>query len=104
MVRDGCRQQVRQGDTEPGTQTSVGGEAPGEVALDDDRGAGVEMVLDLLGRGEQRGEVEAHPRLYVGPFIDRVSEGLVEGWDGGDEDGLSGSGEHRCQGGLAGAA
>lgn len=31
----------------------MSGEAPGEVALDNDRDAGVEVVLDLLGRGEQ---------------------------------------------------
>ncbi|GBQ02972.1 hypothetical protein SSP531S_44360 [Streptomyces spongiicola] len=70
----------------------MGGEAPGEVALDDDRDAGVEMALDLLGRGEQSRKVEAHPRLDVRPPVHRVSEGLVEGRDGGDEDGLSGGG------------
>lgn len=76
----------------------MGGEAPGEVALDDDRDAGVEMVLDLFGRGEQSGKVEAHPRLDVRPLVHRVSERLVEGRDGCDEDGLSGGGEHRRQG------
>ncbi len=76
----------------------MGGEAPGEVALDDDRDAGVEMVLDLLGRGEQSGKVEAHPCLDVRPLVHRASERLVEGRDGGDEDGLSGGGEHRRQG------
>lgn len=104
VVRDGCWQPVRQGDAEPCTQGSVGGEAAGEVAFDDDRGAAIEVVLDLLGRGEQRGEVEAHPRLDVRPLVHRVSERLVEGRDGGDEDGLPGGGEHRRQGGLSGAA
>lgn len=82
----------------------MGGEAPGEVALDDDRDAGVEMVQDFLGRGEQSGKVEAHPRLDVRPLVHRVPERLVEGRDGGDKDGLSGGGQHRRQGGLAGAA
>lgn len=80
------------------------GEAPGEVALDHHRCAGVEVVLDLLGCGEQSGEVEAHPCVDVRPLVQRVSEGLVEGRDGGDEDGLACGGEHRREGGLAGAA
>ncbi|OKH99639.1 hypothetical protein A6A06_21260 [Streptomyces sp. CB02923] len=80
------------------------GKAPGEVAFDDDRDAGVEMVLDLLGRGEQSGEVEAHPRLDICALVHRVSERLIEGRDGGDEDGLACGGEHRRQGGLTGAA
>lgn len=79
------------------------GETPGEIAFDDDRDAGVEVALNLLGRGEQRGEVEAHPRLDVRQLVHRVSEGLVEGRDGGDEDSLSGNGEHRRESGLTGA-
>lgn len=103
VVGDGYRQPSRQGDTEPGAQGPVAGEASGEVALDDDRDAGVEVPLDLLGRGEQCGEVEAHPCLDVRPLVHRVSEGLVEGRDCGDEDGLTGGSQHRRQGGLAGA-
>lgn len=87
-----------------GAQGAVGGEAPGEVALDDDRDAGVEMVQDFLGRGEQSGKVEAHPRLDVRPFVHCVSERLVERRDGGDKNGLAGGGEHRRECGLAGAA
>lgn len=82
----------------------MSGEAPGEVALDDDRDAGVEVVLDLLGRGEQAREVEAHPCLYIRPLVQRLSERLVGQRDGSDEDGLSGGGEHGRQGGFAGAA
>ncbi|WP_183153325.1 hypothetical protein [Streptomyces sp. ZS0098] len=98
VVRDGFRQPARQGDTEPGAQGPMGGEAPGEVALDNDRDASVEMVLDFLGRGEQSGKVQAHPRLDVRPLVHRASERLVEGRDGGDEDGLPSGGEHRRQG------
>lgn len=82
----------------------MSGEAPGEVALDDDRDAGVEVVLDLLGRGEQAREVEAHPCLYVRPLVQRLPERLVGQRDGSDEDGLPGGGEHGRQGGFAGAA
>lgn len=104
VVGDRCRQPTRQGDTEPGAQGSVVGEAPGEVALDNDGDAGVKVVLDLLGRDEQGGEVEAHPCLDIRPFVHCVPDGLVEGPDCGDEDGLAGSGKHRREGGLAGTA
>lgn len=82
----------------------MSGEAPGEVALDDDRDARVEVMLDLLGRGEQAREVEAHPCLYVRPLVQRLPERLVGQRDGSDEDGLPGSGEHGSQGGLSCAA
>ena len=103
VVRDGCREPARQRDADAGAHGLVGGEAPGEVALDDYGDAGVKVALDLLGRGEQRGEVEAHPRVDVGPLVHGRPEGLVQGGHGRDEDGLSGGGEHRGNGRLAGA-
>lgn len=103
VVRDGSREPVRQRDAEPSPHGLVGGEAPGEVALDDHGDAGVEVALDFLGRGEQRGEVEAHSRVDVGPLVHGRPEGLVQGGHGGDEDGLAGGSEHRGDGRLAGA-
>lgn len=103
VVREGCREPVRQRDAEPSPHGLVGGEAPGEVALDDYGDAGVEVALDFLGRGEQRGEVEAHSRVDVGALVHGCPKGLVQGGHGGDEDGLSGGGKHRGDGRLAGA-
>lgn len=104
VVGDGLGQPGRQSDAEPGAQSVVAGQAPGEVAFHDDRDAVFEVTLDLVGCGEQCGEVQAHPRIDVGPLVHLVSEGLVQGRHGGDEDGFAGGGEHRCDGRLAGAS
>lgn len=94
VVGDWHGQRARQRDTELGAQGPMAGEAPGEVALDHDREACVEVALNLLGGGEQRGEVEAHPCFDIRPLVHRMSEWLVEGRHGGDEHGLPGRGEH----------
>lgn len=103
-VRDRLRQVRRQGDAEAGAEGAVVGQAAGEVAVHDDRGAGGQMLTDVGGGGEQRGEVERHPGLDVVPCVDLPAQRLVERGNGGDEDGTAGRGEQRRNRGLPGAA
>lgn len=102
LIRDGPRQIGRQRDAKPGTEGAVGGDAPGEIALHDDRDTGDQIALYLVGRGEQGGEVEAHARLDVLPHVDLSLQRLVEERHGGDQDGSPSCREHRCNGRLAG--
>lgn len=95
VVGDRHGQPGRQGDSEPGAQGVVAGEAPGEVALHDNRNTASEVALDLFCRCKQCGEVETHPRFDVRALVHLAPKRLVEGRHGGDEDGLAGSGEHR---------
>lgn len=103
VVRDGSRQPGRQSDAEPGAQGAVAGKAPGEVALYNNRNAAFEVALDLFGCREQCREVEAHPGFDVRPPVHLAPEGLVEGGHGGNEDGLTGSREHRSDRRLSSA-
>lgn len=95
VVGDGLGQGGRQCDAEAGSEGAVVGQAAGEVALHDDGDAGRQVAPYLVGRGEQRGEVEAHPRLDIPPLVHLTPQGLEEGWHGGDEDGFAGLGQHR---------
>ncbi|WP_405643520.1 hypothetical protein [Streptomyces uncialis] len=69
VVRGGLGQVWREGDSEAGPEGVVVREAPGEVALDDDRSADSEVVPDLLGGREQGREVEAQASLDALPQI-----------------------------------
>lgn len=104
LVGDGLGEVRRQCDAEARSEGLVVGQAPGKVALHDDRDVGGEVALYLIDGGEECGEVEAHPGLDVVPQVDLAPQGLVEERHGGDEDGLAGCGEHRCNGRLASAA
>lgn len=103
VVGDGPGQGGRQRDAEAGPEGAVVGQAAGEIALHDDGDAGRKVAPYLVGRSEQRGEVEAHPRLDVPPPVHLMSQGLEDGWHGGDEDGLTGLGQPRRDGRLAGS-
>ncbi len=69
VVRGGLGQVGREGDAEAGPEDMVVREAPGEVALDDDGGAGGEVPLDLLGGREEGREIEAQAGVGALPQI-----------------------------------
>lgn len=104
VVGDGLGQGGRQCDAETGAEGVVVGQAAGEIALHDDRDADRQVAPYLLGRGEQRGQVEAHPCLDVFPLVHLMSQGLEDGWHGGDEDSPAGLGQYRGDSRLTGAS
>lgn len=79
------------------------GQATGEVAFHDDRNASGQVPLYVIDRGEQCGEVEAHPGLSVLLLVHHAAQRLVEGRYGRDESSLTGLGQHGGDGRLAGA-
>lgn len=103
VVRDGLGQGGRQCNAEASAECTVVGHAAGEIALHHDRDAGRKVAPYLVGRGEQRGQVKAHPCLDIPPLVHLMPQGLEDGWHGGDEDGPAGLGQHRGDGRLTGA-
>lgn len=101
LVCDGLRQAARQGNAKPGSEGAVSGQAAGEVALHDDRDAVCQIVLDLIGSCEQRGEVETHARLDASLHVDLPSQRLVAERHGWDMDGAPGCRQQRCDGRLS---
>lgn len=100
VVRRGLGQVRREGDAEAGPEGAVVREAPGEVALDDNRGAGGEVLSDLLGGSEQGREVEAQAGLDALPQIHLAPQRLVEERHGGDQNGAPGRREQWRDRGL----
>lgn len=94
----------RQPDAETGTESAVVGQAASEVALHDDGGALGQVAPYLIGRGEQRGQVEAHPGLGIAPQVHLASQRLVDERHGRDQNGSTGRCQQRSDGRLAGAA
>lgn len=103
-VRDGLGQVRRQGDTETGAVGTVVRQAAGEVAVHDDRDTGRQVPADVVGGGEQGGEVEGHAGFHVVPGVDLPPQRLVERGHGGDEFRAAGCRQQRRDGGFPRAA
>lgn len=104
LVRHGLGQAGWEPDAEAGAECLVVGQAAGEVALHDHRGAFGQEAPDLISRGEQRGQVEAHPGLGVSTPVHFAAQRLVEERHSGDQYSAAGLCEHRSDGRLSGTA
>lgn len=98
LVSDRPGQIRRELDSQPGAKGAMGGEASGEVALDDDRAAGGQVAADLFGDSEQGREIEAHACLNVLPLVDLATQRLIIRWHSRYQDSAPGGGQHRSDG------